>query len=225
MNVTTRHNPSFAVARITLSAGESVKAESDAMMASSIGVSVEAKMQGGLMKGLKRSMLGGESLFVTTFTAASDGDWVDVAANLPGDIAVLEVTNQLNLTKGSWLANSDGVELDTKFGGFKSLAGGEGGFLVHATGSGTVVVSTYGALDTIELGADERLVVDSGHLVAFDATVEFTTRKVSKGIGASLKSGEGLVMEFTGPGRVLTQTRNTDSLIGWLTTELPFSRA
>ncbi|ADB51744.1 TIGR00266 family protein [Conexibacter woesei] len=225
MNVTTRHTPSFAVARCTLAPGETMRAESGAMMATSGGVGVEAKMQGGLMKGLKRSMLGGESLFVTTFTAPSEGGWVDCAANLPGDVAVLEIADALNISRGAWLCSSAGVELDTKWGGFKNLMGGEGGFLIHATGSGHAVVACYGALDTVELSAGEALVIDSGHVVAFDPSVQFTTRKVTKGMMATLKSGEGLVMEFTGPGRVLTQSRNPGALISWLTTVLPFSRA
>ena len=65
--------------------------------------------------------------------------------------------------------------------------------------------------------------LDSGHLVAFDPTVEYMTRKVTKGIMQTLKSGEGFVMEFTGPGRILTQTRNPGELIDWLTVELPFT--
>jgi uncharacterized protein (AIM24 family) len=89
---------------------------------------------------------------------------------------------------------------------------------------GDIVVSAYGAIETIELGAGEQMVLDSGHLIAFDPTVTFTTRKVTKGITQTLKSGEGFVMEFTGPGRVLTQSRNPGALVSWLTTELPFSR-
>jgi uncharacterized protein (AIM24 family) len=41
----------------------------------------------------------------------------------------------------------------------------------------------------------------------------------------TLKSGEGLVMEFTGPGTIHTQTRNPSALISWLTEVLPFSRS
>ena len=225
MNVEIRHSPSFAVARCNLTAGESIKAESGAMAATSAGVSVEAQMQGGLMKGLKRSVLGGESLFITTFTAPDGGGWVDCAPHLPGDVTVLDVSEALNLTKGSWLCSSADIELDTKWGGFKNLVGGEGGFLVHASGSGQVVAACYGALDEIMLAAGESLVIDSGHLVAFDPAVQFTTRKATKGLMATVKSGEGFVMEFTGPGRVITQTRNPDALITWLTTVLPFTRA
>ena len=44
MDVTIRHSPSFAVARCALAGGEALKAESGAMMASSHGVEIEAKI-------------------------------------------------------------------------------------------------------------------------------------------------------------------------------------
>lgn len=225
MDVQVRHTPSFAVVRCAMAGGEAVRAESGAMMATSDGVAVEAKMQGGLMKSLKRSVLGGESLFITTFTAPPQGGWVDCAANLPGDAIVRTVGGgkTLNLSRGAFLVCESGVEIDTQWGGFKNLSGGEGGFLVHASGEGEVVAACYGALDTITLGPGEKVVVDSGHMVAYDDTVQMTTRRVA-GTVASMKSGEGLVLEFTGPGEVLTQTRNPSALINWLTTALPFTR-
>jgi uncharacterized protein (TIGR00266 family) len=224
MEVEIRDSPSFAVGRCTLAPGEAMKAEAGAMMAHSIGLEVEAKVQGGLMKGLKRSILGGESLFMTTWTAPEGGGWIDVAANLPGDLSVLDISGEMNVTQGAWLASTNEIELDTKWGGFKNVFGDEGGFLIRCNGTGKIVVACYGAIEALELAAGEKVVLDSGHLVAFDPTVEFITRKVTKGIMQTLKSGEGFVMEFTGPGRVLTQTRNPQGLIGWLTTELPFSR-
>lgn len=224
MNLSIRHNPAFAVVRAQLSAGEEIRIESGAMMAMSAGVSLESKMEGGLKKGLMRSVLGGESLFITKLTAANEGDWVDAGARLPGDVAILDVAGQLNLTRGSWLLSSAGVEIDTKWGGFKNLVGGEGGFLVHASGNGQVVCSLYGALEIYELGAGEQLVLDSGHLVAYEPSLTLTTRKATSGLMQTLKSGEGFVFEFTGPGKVWAQTRNPNELITWLTAELPFSR-
>jgi uncharacterized protein (TIGR00266 family) len=224
MDVEIRASPSFAVGRCTLAPAEQMKAEAGAMMAHSVGVELEAKVQGGLMKGLKRSILGGESLFMTTWTAPEGGGWVDIAANLPGDLAVLDVSGDMNVTQGGWLASSIEIELDTKWGGFKNVFGDEGGFLVRCSGTGKIVVACYGAIEQLELAAGEKVVLDSGHLVAFDPSVEFITRKVTKGIMQTLKSGEGFVMEFTGPGRVLTQTRNPQGLVGWLTEALPFSR-
>lgn len=223
MDVTIRHSPSFAVARVTLAPGERFRAESGAMMATSAGVTIEASTQGGVLKGLKRSFLGGESLFVTTFTAPAAGGWVDVADHLAGDVVRLDVSADapVSITRGSWLASGEAVDLDTRWGGFKNLFGGEGGFLVHATGSGPVLLSCYGALDTVDLAAGESLTVDSGHVVAFTPTVTSSLRKVTGGVLQTLKSGEGLVFDFTGPGRVLTQSRNPSALEAWIRSIMP----
>lgn len=188
------------------------------MMATSTGVQIEASTQGGVVKGLKRSFLGGESLFLTTFTAPSEGGWIDVAHHLAGDIVTGEVTpdQPLSITKGCWLASSDGVDLDTKWGGFKNLVGGEGGFLVRASGTGTVVLACYGALDTIHLADGETVTIDTGHVVAFGPTVQSQVRKVTGGVVQMLKSGEGLVFDFAGPGWVMTQSRNPSALEAWI---------
>ncbi len=225
MDVTIRHAPSFAVARLTLGSGESANAESGAMMATSGGVEIESKMRGGLKGAFKRGILGGESLFVSTLTAPSQGGWVDVAARLPGDLLVLPVDGAVNLSRGSYLAADEGVTIDAKWGGFKNLVGGEGGFLVRAEGRGQIVVAAYGAIDAVQIPAGETVIVDSGHMVAYEDGVQFELRKAaSGGLIQSMKSGEGFVFAFQGPGTVWTQTRNPGQLISWLTTELPFSR-
>jgi len=223
MNVEVRHNPSFAVARVTLDPGEEARAESGAMMATSYGVTIDASTQGGLLKGLKRSVLGGESLFITTYQAPAGGGWVDIAHHLAGDIVVAGVTadEPMSITKGCWLASSTGVELDTKWGGFKNLFGGEGGFLVHASGHGTVVLACYGALDTFRLAEGESMTIDTGHVVAFGSTVTSQIRKIAGGIVQTLKSGEGFVFDFTGPGWVLTQSRNPSALAAWIRQLMP----
>ena len=226
MEVSVRHAPSFAVVRCALDPGELIRAESGAMLATSDGVAVEAKMQGGLMKSLKRSVLGGESLYVSSFTAPAAGGWVDCAANLPGDaiIETVRADRPLILSRGAWICSEGGVQIETKWGGMKSLAGGEGAFLIHASGEGEVVLGCYGALDLFELSAGEKVVVDSGHMVAVEATVQMTLRRLSSTM-TSLKSGEGFVFEFTGPGQVMCQTRSPSALVNWLTTALPFSRS
>lgn len=222
MKVDIRHSPSFAVGRITLDVGEEIKAEAGAMVATSGGVEVSSDTGGGLLKGLKRSFLGGESLFITTYKAPTGG-WVDVAHHLAGDIVVEEVSAErpLSITRGCWLASAKTVELDTKWGGFKNLFGGEGGFLVQAMGAGPVVLASYGAIDRIELQAGETITVDSGHVVAFDPTTTSALRKVTTGIMQTLTSGEGLVFDFTGPGWVMTQSRNPSALEAWIRSLIP----
>jgi uncharacterized protein (TIGR00266 family) len=226
LDISVRHAPSFAVARIALRPGQVVKAESGAMAAMSGSVEIQAKMEGGFLKALKRSALGGDSFFVTSFRATGPGAWVDVAAHLPGDITVIDVTptQGIAVTRGAWLANADSVAMDTHWGGSANFAGGEGGFIAHMTGSGSVVVASYGALDLTTLAAGETIIVDSGHLVAYDDTLGLRARTAG-GFMTSVKSGEGFIVEVTGPGRVWSQSRNPSALISWLTTVLPFTRA
>lgn len=213
----------MAAARCNLEPGEELKVEAGAMMATSGGVTVQASTQGGVMKGLKRSVLGGESLFISTYTAPAQGGWVDVAHHLTGDIVVAGVTAEqpMNVTKGCWLASSAGVELQTKWGGFKNVFGSEGGFLIHAEGRGTIVLACYGALDTVELPAGESVTIDTGHVVAFAPSVQYALRKMTTGIVQMLKSGEGFVFDFTGPGWVMTQSRNPSALEAWVRQVMP----
>jgi uncharacterized protein (TIGR00266 family) len=113
MQIDVRHNPSFAVARVQLASGEECRAESGAMMATSGGIEVQSKAEGGFMKSLKRSVLSGESFFMTTFRAPEGGGFVDCAARLPGDITVFDATQGINLTRGSYLCSAASVEIDT----------------------------------------------------------------------------------------------------------------
>jgi uncharacterized protein (TIGR00266 family) len=213
-----RQQPSFSVARISLAAGETCQVESGAMYCMSAGMEIQSKSHGGAMKSLGRAFLAGESLFISTFTAPQGGGWVDVAPNLPGDIKVIELDGSTGwaITRGGWLASSPEIKLDTKWAGLGKLMGGEGAFLSHATGAGTAVVACYGAMETVDLAAGESITVDSGHVVAYADTLQSQTRRVSKGMIQSAKSGEGLVFDFTGPGKLLTQTRNPAALSVWV---------
>ncbi len=218
MQIQPRLGPAFAVARITLEANETVRVESGAMMAMSAGVTLQSKAEGGVMKSLKRAALGGESFFVSSYTAPAQGGFVDVAARLAGDVVVMNVTPAapLFISKGSWLANDPGVEINTQWGGFKNLFGSEGGFILRAEGAGPVVFSCYGALEEWNLAAGETLSVDTGHMVAYEGSVTMNIRQASGGLVQTFKSGEGLIFDFTGPGKVWTQTRNPNEFLGWI---------
>lgn len=218
MEVTTRHTPSFGVARVALSGGEHVKVESGAMYAMSGGMVLESKMDGGFLKAAKRAVAGGESFFVSTYTAPAQGGFVDVTARLPGDLLTIDITpdKAMFVSRGSWLASAAPITLDTKWGGFKNMFGGEGGFILRASGSGPLVMACYGALETWDLAAGQGITVDTGHMVAYEETVQMTLRKAAGGMVQSFKSGEGLVFDFVGPGKVMTQTRNPAELLGWL---------
>jgi uncharacterized protein (TIGR00266 family) len=178
------------------------------------------------MKGLKRKVLGGESFFISTYTAPAGGGWVDVATHLLGDAFSLEVQEGrgMLLSRGGWVASSTDISIDAKWGGVKNLMGGEGGFIVRATGTGTLVLACFGALDVWDLADGETFVLDTNHMVAYDESVNYTLRRAVEGRSIqSLKSGEGWVFEFTGPGRVYGQTRSPQSLMNWLQNTLSLS--
>ena len=224
MQLQNRHNPAFTVGRLYLAPTEPVRVESGAMMATSAGVKLDVSTGGGLMAGLKRSVLAGESFFVTTYTAPPQGGWVDVAGVLPGDIIGVDIQpdRPFFVTKGCWIANSYGTEVTSKWGGAKNLFGGEGGFGLQATGQGQVVVSVYGALDVVDLQPGEQIVVDTGHVVAYDLGIQFRLRRAVEGkTFSSLTSGEGFVFDFFGPGRLLLQSRNPSALTAWIQHNAP----
>ncbi len=226
MEVTVRQGPAFGVARLTLAPNEPVRVEGGAMMMMSPGVTLQAKAEGGIMKSLKRAALGGESFFVSTYTAPAQGGFVDVAARLPGDVTMLDIApgRALFIQKGSWMANDVNVSIDTQWGGFKNMFGGEGGFILRADGQGKVIFGCYGALEAWNLEAGQSITVDTGHMVAYDEGVQMIIRKASGGgLVQSFKSGEGLVFDFTGPGRVWTQTRNPSELQSWILSFVPTS--
>ena len=224
MQVDIQASPSFAMGTIRLGAGDSVKVEAGAMAAMSGGVEIQTASTGGLLGGLKRSVLGGESFFINTFTATSGGE-IAVAPKLPGDIVHLPLAGgTMFVQSGSWIASEPGVEVDTKWGGAKTFFSGEGLFVLRCSGAGDMLVSSYGAIVDRQLQPGEVYTVDTGHIVAFDEGVTYAVRKVGNW-KSTILGGEGLVTDFTGPGRLLLQTRSAQELIDWLTVSLPFSRS
>jgi uncharacterized protein (TIGR00266 family) len=222
MRIETRHNPAFGVARLMLEGGESINGEAGAMYQHSANVQIESRMQGGIGGALKRK-LSGESAFVSEFTAPQEGGWVDVAPVLSGTVYAdtVEEGRAMIITRGSWLASDKSVALDTKFGNTSTIFGGEGLFVIRASGSGQLVLAAYGAVDVHDLNPGEGLTIDTGHLVSYDETMPTRIRKAAVGMMSTLKSGEGLVMDIQGPGRVVTQSRNPSAFTSWIASLLP----
>lgn len=206
MNFEILYKPANALARVQLAPGESVVAESGAMVGMSTGVQMTTAA-GGVMKGIKR-LFGGESFFRNTFTATSGPGEVLLAQSLSGDQVVLEVDHSrpVHLQSTAFIACEPTVELDTKVGGFGTFFGGEGLFVLKAHGRGQVLVGAFGGIEQLE--CDGGIVIDTGHLVAWDASLQFSVGRSGSGLIASFLSGEGLVCHFKGHGRIWIQTRN-----------------
>jgi uncharacterized protein (TIGR00266 family) len=210
------HQPSFSLAVLTLQPEQSIMAEAGAMVSMSANVELQSQMKGGLLGALKRAA-GGESAFVSTFTARGGPGEVTLAPGTPGDIAAIELNNQsFFVQSSSYLAGDASLTVDTKWGGAKSFFGGEGLFVMLVQGQGLLLVSSFGAIHRKRLQPGERYVVDTGHLVAWEGTTQYTLRKAAAGFFRSMVSGEGIVAEFTGPGELLIQTRNLAALAGLL---------
>ena len=221
MKVEILYRPSYSMADIKLDNGEKISVESGSMVAMSSDVQVQTKMKGGLMKSLARSVLGGESFFMNTYQAGSNGGVLQVAPTLPGDVFTMELSGESYLVQsGSYLASGEGVSLDTKWGGAKTFFGGEGLIMLRCGGSGILILSSYGAIHEMELQAGETFTVDTGHLVAFSEKMGFRVRTVGN-IASTILGGEGFVVDLTGPGKVLLQTRSVGAFMDWLLPKLP----
>lgn len=220
MDVEILYRPSYSLAIVTLFPSEKIRAEAGAMVSMSEGVSIETKATGGILKSLSRSLLGGESFFQNIFQANNQGGEITLAPDLPGDIFLIELKDEkVMIQAGSYLASEEGIELNAKISR-KAFAAAEGVSILEAIGSGKLLLSSYGAILERKLGIGEKYIVDTSHLVSFDASMDVQIRTAG-GIKSTLLSAEGLVVQITGPGRALIQTRSPSALINWIIPKIP----
>ncbi len=207
--------PEFSMLTVSLDSGESIVAESGAMVAMTPGIDIKTSARGGMLASLKRKFLGGESIFQNQFTANANGQHISFSPPTMGDIVQYELdgTGELLLQSSAYIASTEGIKLDTSWQGFKGFFSGNGLFLIKVTGSGTVFFSTYGAIHPIDI--DGQYVIDTGHVVAFESSLDYGVKSVG-GIKSLFFSGEGLVCRFSGRGRVWLQTRKPPRLAEFL---------
>jgi uncharacterized protein (TIGR00266 family) len=214
------YRPSYSMLVVQMDAGEQVLAEAGAMVSMSSGIEVQTTTRGGLFAGLRRAVLGGESFFVNTFSAREAGE-VAFAPPVSGDVVHLRVGDQPVLAQSTaFLASAATVRVDSKWGGARSFFAGEGFFLLKLDGAGDAWLASYGAIHEKTLAAGERYVVDTGHIVAFEGSVEYQVRRIG-GLKTTLFGGEGLVADFAGPGRIWMQSRSPGAFLDWLVPHLP----
>jgi len=221
MNIEILYRPSYSLAKAELKPDETIVVEAGSMVAMSTDMQMDTKMKGGLLKSLARSVLGGESFFINTYKAGSNGGSIHLAPTLPGDVLAVDLTNETYLVQsGSFLASEETIETDTKWGGAKTFFGGEGLIMLRCQGAGKLILSSYGAIHEMQLGKGESFTVDTGHLVAFSESIGFKVRAVG-GFKSTILGGEGLVVDLTGPGKILMQTRSVNAFLSWLLPKLP----
>lgn len=215
--------PSEAMIHITLAENEEIQAEAGAMVFMSWNVEIETSTKGGFLGALKKSVLGGESFFTNKFVARKGSGEIGLCAPFPGDIKHFKLQNQtLFIQSGSYVCSSTTVNLDTAWGGAKGFFGGQGLFILKADGNGDIFVNSFGAMFEKELNND-AFICDTGHIVAFTDGLNYSVKSVA-GLKSTLFSGEGLVAEFKGTGKLWIQTRNSGSFINWIVSKLPTNK-
>jgi len=225
------HGPAFAMLRVDLAPGQTVVSEAGAMVARNQQVGMEVKLNAGrgagffaklkaLFIALLRRMIGGETFFVNHFTATGQQGSVWLAPPLSGQVVYRRMQGELLvLSTGAYLAHSGEVDLKLKFGGLRGMLAKEGAFFLAVSGHGDLWFTSYGGVETIDVNGS--YIVDNGHLVGYEGNLTLGIRTAGGGMMGFVASGEGLVCEFKGQGRVYIQTRNLQSLVGWLSPMLP----
>lgn len=213
MNVDIVQGPGAAAAHLRLAPGETCTAEGGAMIAMSgdmkISTSTHKKGKGSLLKSVKR-LLAGESFFLNHFEAGARGGEVWLGTTLAGDMMQYPLRQEnLIVQGGSFVACEPQVEIDLGWQGFKTVFSGESLFWVHLKGTGTVVINSFGCIYPVEV--DGEHIVDTGHIVAFQETLDFDVTKAGKSWMSSFLGGEGLVCKFKGRGTVWCQSHNPTS--------------
>jgi uncharacterized protein (TIGR00266 family) len=211
--------PDFAIVRVRLGAGQKIFAEPSVMATMDPTLQLRAGLKGGILGSVGRA-IAGESMVLNTFTAERGAGELMLAPGAAGEVIHQRLRgNTIYLQRGAYLAHSEGVEVNAKWGGARGFFSGQGLILLRASGDGDVFFSTYGAV--LELNVTDGLIVDTGYIAAFEDTLHYeVTVLPGLSLGGKAKSfffgGEGLVARFSGQGKVWVQTRTVNPFLSWV---------
>jgi uncharacterized protein (TIGR00266 family) len=224
------HGPSFAMLRVDLAPGQTLVAEAGAMVARhqpvQMAVKLNASAAAGFVATLKaivialiRKFVGGETFIVNHFSAGQPGS-VWLAPSMAGHVTHRRMSGErLVLSAGAYLAHVGDLDIRAKFGGLKGILAKEGAFWLEVGGVGDLWFTSYGGIEAVDIS--QPFMIDNGHVVGYEGNLKMSIKSAGGGMMGLMASGEGLVCEFTGQGRVYLQSRNLSSLVSWLTPLLP----
>lgn len=210
------NNP-MGILLINMSRGEEITAEAGALVYMKGDIEIKTRMRNrGLLKSLKVTVLGGETFFVNDYMAREDNAILGLTGPPVGDICKITLDSHGYIVQsGSYVASTEGIELDTEWQGFTKGIFGTELFMLKATGRGDLFVNSYGSIIERELKAGEKILLDNYHLVALSDNADYKVVKVG-GLKTTILGGEGLATEIRGPARVYFQTKNLKELIDLL---------
>jgi uncharacterized protein (TIGR00266 family) len=221
---------------VELEPNEATVAEAGGMMYMEDGVEMEtifgdgSQQQNGILgalMGAGKRLLTGESLFMTVFlNKSSQKKKVAFGAPYPGKIIAInlaELGGELIAQKDSFLAAAKGVSIGIAFQRKLGvgLFGGEGFIMERLQGNGLAFVHAGGTLHERTLAAGELIRVDTGCIVALQATVTYDIEFVGK-IKSALFGGEGLFFAtLRGPGKIWLQSLPLSRLANRIVAAVP----
>ncbi|MEZ6056243.1 MAG: TIGR00266 family protein [Planctomycetaceae bacterium] len=226
MKINIQGEGAFASTLVTLNPGDKFVSESGAMYRSSANVDIDvtkkSRGKGGILGGLKR-LLSGENFFFSTYET-NDGQpgEVGLAPTHQGEIELIEMdgTTDWMCAGGSYLASSADLEIDTEFQGFiRGAFSGEAPFFLRVSGPGPLLVTAFGRIVTINV--KDEIIVDTGHVVAFEESLDYELTKAGSSWIQSWLAGEGVVLRFKGQGKLMVQSHNPNEFGGTLGPMLP----
>ncbi|MBA5688442.1 TIGR00266 family protein [Rugamonas apoptosis] len=210
---------------VSLAHGEKIYCESDAMVMMEAALDLRGKVTGGIGAALMRRFANGESFFQQHIEAVRGAGDCLLSPTLPGAMQVVDVgPRQYMLSDGAFVAASDGVELRVRTQNLgNALFAQSGGFFVTETaGSGQVAVSGFGSISQLEVAPGRDVVIDNSHVVCWDSALRYDMSITTGGSGGFLgnlinsqTSGEGMVLRFSGQGKVLVCSRNREAFLAW----------
>ncbi len=223
MEIKILQQPDNAIAHIILAAREELIAEAGAMIAMSEFINTSTTLRqgkgGGVFGGLKR-MIAGESLFLSVFRSPTANGEVFLAPQFMGDILHYPLRKDgLIVQATSYLASSENIEIDLGFQGFKSFFSGESIFWLDFSGYGDILISAFGGIYEIDVNGE--YIVDTGHIVAFEKSLEFEITKPGSSWFGAFFGKEGLVCRFHGRGKLYCQTHNPTNFGQLIGPQLP----
>lgn len=223
MQIEIQSKPGSSVAKVNLEADETIISEGGAMVAMSSHITVVTQARknekGSFLKSVKR-LLANESFFMNHFTSNMSPGEIYLGTALPGDMEVFELdsTKKIMVQGGSYVASEKSIEINTVWQGSKNLLSGESFFWIELSGTGKAIINSFGVIYPIDV--DGEYIVDTGHIVAFEDTLNFDISKAGSSWIASFLGGEGFVCKFKGKGRVWCQSHSSNSWGNSLTPNL-----
>lgn len=204
----------FPVVVCQLRSGEQMRTEKGSMVWMSPNMQMETS-GGGVGKMFSRAF-SGESMFQNIYTAQGGDGLIAFGSSFPGRIMALEIApgREMVMQKNAFLASEMGVELSTHFNKKASAGffGGEGFIMQKLSGQGVAFVELDGELVEYELAPGQRMVVDTGNVAGFEATVNISVESV-KGFKNKMLGGEGFFNTIlTGPGKIWLQTMSIENV-------------